>query len=113
MAERDQRRDSRHTVRAEGWAQPLDERMALVERVEVTVQEVGRSGLLLMGPTPMKVGTAWRVVLIDRGDRLADVPVVVRHCRGSEEEGYSVGCQVMLEPFVMRWLGVDRGRSGS
>lgn len=108
MAEKsgsEQRKDRRHAVRAEGWVLPLDERLG-TERVEVTVQEVAVTGLLLMSPILMEAGSRWRVILTDRGDRLASVPVVVRHCRGEEADGYLVGCQVALEPIVLRWLGV-------
>lgn len=102
----EQRREARAALRVEATVEPLSDRFGLGDRFEVTVREASRRGLLLLSGTAMEVGSHWRILLTDHGDSVATVPVVVRHCR-EQSGGFLVGCEVRLEPFVLRWLGAE------
>ena len=104
----EQRRNKRYRVHAAARIEPLDDDDVQGEPVDVTIQDVGLTGMMLRLDKPVAVGSAWRLCLFDTGRLLTSVPIVIRYCQPESAGRYRLGVQVMLDPFFLTWLGVPR-----
>jgi hypothetical protein len=93
-------------VRGEACLESLDERISSGRTLSVTLHDVGRTGCMLLSDGIIEPGTMWRLRLHDRGQFVASQPLVVRWCR-KHGEGYRLGAQFILEPYILKFLGVS------
>ncbi len=105
MARTQTRRNRRHAVRGEARLELLDERISSDRLISVTLHDVGRTGCMLLSDGAIEAGTMWRLRLHDRGQLVASQPLVVRWCR-RHGQGYRLGAQFVIEPYMLKFLGV-------
>lgn len=106
-ADRERRRFERREVTAPAALEPMerpgDGSSAMFD---VTVRDVGRTGVMFHAPRALPIGSAWRLWLLNRGRPFTSTPIVVRYAVpvAGEAETHQVGCQFMLEPFFLARL---------
>lgn len=104
---RNRRKNERHAVRGEARIEPLDEHLALGAPKEVSLQDIGLTGVMFQCDGPLPMGSKWRLRFIHRGNALAMIPVIVRYCAPLGDCYYHIGAQFAIEPAVLSALGVE------
>jgi hypothetical protein len=104
---KDCRQSTRHTVRGEAKLEPLNENLDLVAPAQVTLQDIGRTGVMFDCDRPLPLNSAWRLRILSRGHQVASLAILIRYCRAVRDGQHQIGAQLAIEPFVLSFLGVD------
>jgi hypothetical protein len=103
----DRRKSERLEVHAAAALEPMERPKGPSSSMfDVTVRDVGRTGVMFHSPKPLPVGSTWRLWLLHHGRPFTSTPIVVRYTMPAEGETdtHRVGCQFMLEPFFLARL---------
>ena len=103
----DQRLSPRHFVRAEARLESINESLDIVLPAQVTLQDIGRTGVAFDCDRALVLNSSWRLRIVHRGHQVVSLAVLIRCCREAEDGRYQIGAQIMIEPFVFSFLGVD------
>ncbi|MDH3583429.1 MAG: hypothetical protein OER86_04365 [Phycisphaerae bacterium] len=102
----DHRRFIRHSVRGEACLEPLDERLASGQPLQVMLQDIGRTGIKFYVDCALEPGSAWRMKFIRQGFAIGSAPLAIRHCEEVSEGQFHIGAQFMIEPYILNIVGV-------
>jgi hypothetical protein len=103
----ERRRFVRHVIRGQARVEPLDEQMSDGHSTQVTIRDICRVGLLVECERELEIGSTWRMRFIDHNYCLGTVPFIVRNCRKVGQSRHHVGGMFMIEPFILKHLGID------
>lgn len=104
---KDRRRFSRHAVRGSARIEPLDEMIVSTRTIQVTIIDVCSIGMQLEVDRELDVNSTWRVRFIEHNFCLGTVPLAIRNCRKLDEYTYQVGGMFVIEPVLLRHLGMS------
>lgn len=102
----DDRHFIRHSVRGEARLEPLAERLALEQPLQVMLQDIGRTGIKFYVDRPLELGSAWRMKFIHHGFAIGSAPLAIRYCDAVSESHFHIGAQFMIEPYILNIVGV-------
>jgi c-di-GMP-binding flagellar brake protein YcgR len=102
----ERRNARRYPVRGDAWLQPLDPAQQIGPPHKLMLRDISCTGVGFVCEASLAIGSAWRIVLADNGLQLTSQPMIVRFVRVIHEELYLVGAQFVIDPCIMRLLGV-------
>ena len=104
----DRRRFERLEVNAAAALEPMErpKGSSSSSMFDVTVRDVGRTGVMFHAPRELPVGSTWRLWLLHRDRPFTSTPIVVRYAMpvDGQPDTHQIGCQFMLEPFFLARL---------
>ena len=107
LTERESRLFARHVVRGEAKIEPLDEEAHLPLTLQVIVADISRCGVMLQIDRMVVAGSMWRLRFTESGHTLGTASILVRYCRPVGKRSYEVGGQYIIEPYILKTLGVS------
>lgn len=104
----ERRLSQRHEVRCDATLSPINHDGISRPALQVTILEIGRTGVLVLSSEVLEVNSEWRLNILKAGYLQHTQPIIIKRVKATEDESMCIaGAMFVIEHSVLQLLEID------